>query len=281
MKYEIDNNTIKIYSKEEFNPKHILECGQVFCYRKEGDKYIVFPQDKYAEIEEKADYYDIKVLKNEDLAYFINFFDLKNDYNEIKYKLSKYEIMKNPLKFGYGIRILNQDIFETLISFIISANNNIKRITLILNNLRKELGEKVNNEVYSFPTYDKLLTCDVEFFKRMGAGYRADYLFKVLRQITPEKLNEIANLSTEELQYQLISLSGIGPKVADCIMLFGFHRGDVFPVDTWIHQMYNKYYNPLENRKIIRNNLISQFGSLSGYAQQYLFYYQRSYFRDN
>lgn len=271
MKYEIDKNIIKIYSKDEFNPQHILECGQVFCYKKDGDKYIVFPGNKYAEIQEKGDFYEIKVSKSEDIDYFINFFDLKTDYIEIKKQLSKFDILKEPLKFGYGIRILKQDIFETLISFIISANNNIKRIMLILNNLRRELGE--NN---AFPKFNKLLSCSEEFFKSMGAGYRANYLYEVLRQISPAQLEEMKALPTQELQNTLISLSGIGPKVADCIMLFGFHRGDVFPVDTWIHQMYNEYYSPLENRQTIRKNLVNQFGDLSGYAQQYLFYYQRS-----
>ena len=276
MKYEIQENVIKIYSKEDFNPQHILECGQVFCYKKEDEKYIVFPQNKYAEITEKSDFYEIKVLKKEDIDYFLHFFDLKTDYKDIKNKLSKFDIMKQPLKFGHGIRILNQELFETLISFIISANNNIKRIMLILNNLRKTLGEKVYDDIYSFPSFEKLLECDEEFFKKMGAGYRAGYLYKVLRQITPEKLEEMKNLNTSDLQNALISLSGVGPKVADCVMLFGFHREDVFPVDTWIHQMYNTYFPPLENRNQIRKNLVEYFGSLSGFAQQYLFYFQRS-----
>ena len=277
MKYKIENNIIKIYSKEEFNPQHILECGQVFCFKKEGEKYIVFPQNKYAEITKKNDFYEIKTQKNEDIDYFVDFFDLKTDYNQIKKNLSNFEIMEKPLKFGYGIRILNQDLFEILISFIISANNNIKRIKMILNNLRRELGEKITQDIYSFPSFDKMLACKEDFFKQMGAGYRASYLYKVLRQILPRQLQEMRNLSTNDLQRKLISLSGIGPKVADCIMLFGFHKEDVFPVDTWIHQMYNQFYSPLENRNQIRNNLVNQFKNLSGYAQQYLFYYQRDF----
>lgn len=276
MKYETQDNFIKIYSKEEFNPQHILECGQVFSYKKEGEKFIVFPQDKYAEIYETPDFYAVKVQKNQDLQYFIDYFDLKTDYGEIKKHLSNFDIMAKPLQFGYGIRILNQNLFETLISFIVSANNNIKRITMILNNLRRNLGEKVEGDIYSFPSYQKLLSCDEKFFKKMGAGYRASYLYKVLRQITPQKLEEMKNLSTNDLQKMLISLSGVGPKVADCILLFGFHKEDVFPVDTWIHQMYNEYFPPLENRNLIRKNLVEKFGNLSGFAQQYLFYYQRS-----
>ncbi len=273
MKYNIEENEIRIYSKDEFNPEHILECGQVFCFKKEGEVYKVFPESQYAEISEKEKYYSIKT---ENIDYFINFFDLKSDYKQIKENLSKHEILKKPIEFGFGIRILNQDLFETMISFIISANNNIKRIKLILNNIRKSLGERVCGDIYSFPSYQKLLECDEQFFKDVGAGYRASYLYKVLRQITPKELEEIKSYDLDKLRAKLISLSGIGPKVADCLLLFGYHKGEVFPVDTWIAQMYNKYYYPLSNREQIRNNLIEEFGSLSGFAQQYLFYFQRS-----
>lgn len=276
MNYQVEDCCIKVYSKDQFNPQHILECGQVFCFKQEGEKYIVFPQDKYAEITEKTDFYEIKVKSHVDMDYFINYFDLNTDYQPIKDKLSCFDILKKPLEFGYGIRILNQDLFETLISFIISANNNIKRIKLILNNLRKSLGRQIEKDIFSFPTYENLLDCDEEFFKRCGAGYRAGYLYKVLRQINLEELENMKKLKTAELQSKLISLSGIGPKVADCIMLFGYHKGDVFPVDTWIHQMYNQYFEKLDNRNHIRKNLVDTFGELSGFAQQYLFYSQRS-----
>lgn len=276
MKYEKGDNYIKIYDKQDFNPEHILECGQVFCYEKFDNKYIVFPKDKYAEIDCEENYY---IIKTKDVDFFENWFDLKTDYFEIKKRLNKFEILQKPISFGNGIRILNQDLFEVLISFIISANNNIKRIKLILNNLRKNLGEQVKDNIYSFPTYQKLKDCNVEFFRQMGAGYRSEYLFKVLRQIDIEQLKNLSKLNTIQLRNNLLNLCGVGPKVADCVLLFGFHRGDVFPVDVWINKMYNQFYQPLDNREKIRNNLVSQFGYLSGYAQQYLFYYQRSFLK--
>lgn len=273
MKYEIGKDYIKIYSKEEFNPQHILECGQVFCYKKQGEKYIVFPASEYAEITECKNFY---LIKTKNPLFFVEWFDLKKDYAKIKKHLSRFEIMKNPLEFGYGIRILKQELFETLISFIISANNNIKRIRMILNNIRKNLGEKIENDIFSFPSYEKLKECSEEFFKQMGAGYRASYIVKVLTQINPKMLYEWKNLSTKDLRNKLIDLSGVGPKVADCILLFGYNKEDVFPVDTWIAQMYNQYIEQLDNREKIRNNLVEVFNDLSGFAQQYLFYYQRS-----
>ena len=221
MKYEVGNDYIKVFSKSQFNPVHILECGQIFCYTCENNVYKVFPDSQYAEIEEKEDFYLIKTKKP---LFFVHFFDLERDYDEIKEKLLKLNIMKTPISFGGGIRILNQDLFEILISFIISANNNIKRIKLILSNLRRNLGEKID----SFPTYEKLLEQDEEFFKRMGAGYRAGYLVKVLHEITPVLLDEWKTLDSQTLRKKLLNLCGVGPKVADCIMLFGYHRGDVF-----------------------------------------------------
>lgn len=273
MNYQLGKDFIKIYSKDEFNPSHILECGQVFCYRKEGDKFIVFPGKEYAEIEENDECYVIKTLNP---AFFEHWFDLDTDYSLIKKELVEFEIMKKPLNFGYGIRILNQDPFETLISFILSANNNIKRIMMILNNLREKLGEKIYDNVYSFPPFEKLRGCNEEFFKQMGAGYRAKYLVNVLKQINPSMLEEFRGLDTKSLRNKLIDLSGVGPKVADCVLLFGYAKGDVFPVDTWIEKMYNSYFPKLENREKIRKNLVDMFGFLSGQAQQYLFYYQRS-----
>ena len=265
MNYKLEKNKILV-SKEDFNPTHILECGQVFCYRKEGEEYIVSPQNQLAKICEKKDCYEIITTNPQ---YFVTFFDLNKDYSLIKRKLSAFDILKKPLKFGYGIRILKQDLFETMVSFIVSANNNIKRIQLILSRLRDSIGGG------AFPTYETLLKQNEKFFTEIGAGYRAKYLYTMLRQITPKTLEEWRTLPTPQLRKNLCSICGVGPKVADCILLFGYGRGDVFPVDTWIHQMYNKYYPPLNNREQIRYNLVSQFGDLAGYAQQYLFYYQR------
>lgn len=271
--YSIEDKSIKVFDKASFNPSHILECGQVFCYDKVQEGYIVFPQDKTAIIREEKDYYQILTQTPE---FFVNWFDLDRDYNQIKNRLSSFQIMKKPIEFGYGIRILNQDLFETVISFIVSANNNIKRIKMILNNLRTNLGNKTENG-FSFPTREKMIEKDESFYKSIGMGYRANYIVKVIRQVDQKMLENWKGLDTPQLRKKLIELSGIGPKVADCILLFGYHRQDVFPVDTWIEQMYNSNFSPLANRVKINQNLVNLFGDLSGYAQQYLFYYQRSF----
>ena len=272
MKYQLAKGLIEIFDKEEFNPQHILECGQVFSYSQEGESFIVFPQDKFAKIVETAQGYQILT---DDTAFFEDYFDLKNDYGRIKTSLASFEILHKPIKFGHGIRILKQDLFEMLISFIVSANNNIKRIKLILGRLREKLGEKTENG-FAFPTLSKMREKGEEFYKEIGCGYRAPYLKKVVWQIEEGTLESWQILPTQELRKKLLSLCGVGPKVADCILLFGYGRGDVFPVDTWIHQMYNTFYPPIDNREQIRSNLVDEFGQLAGYAQQYLFYYQRS-----
>ena len=276
MDYVLGKDYIEIFGKEDFDIKEILECGQVFSYKDMGDCYLVFSADKKAKVTETSLGY---IIKTNHPNYFENYFDLKTDYGRIKETLSKFPILKKPIDFGKGIRILKQNLFETLISFIVSANNNIKRIQMILERLREKLGSKVG-DFYAFPTREQLKSASVEFFKEIGAGYRADYLYKVVRQIDDNTLNEWQKLDTKDLRNKLISLSGVGPKVADCILLFGYGRQDVFPVDTWIEQMYVKFYcsnsQIVPSREKIRENLVKEFGNLSGYAQQYLFYSMRS-----
>ena len=277
MEYRLTKGLIEIKGKEDFNIRHILDCGQIFDY----NENVVCSAGEIAVIKEIADGFKI-FCSNE--RYFEIFFDLQTNYSKVKDSLKKYPLLKSPIEYGKGIRILKNDIFEVIISFIISANNNIKRIKLILSRLREKLGKKmtfinqkeeIKEEYYSFPSYEQLLSVDESFFTEIGCGYRAKYLHKVLRQIDIEEIYLWKNLPTEELRNKLIALSGVGPKVADCILLFGYGKKDVFPVDTWINQMYNQYYKPLNNRSLIRKNLVEEFGELSGYAQQYLFYYQR------
>ena len=272
LKYKKGKDFIEIFGKDDFNPQHILECGQIFSFKKNGENYQVFSADKKAEIFETENGYIIKT-KNPD--YFENFFDLKTDYGEIKKKLKKYDILTKPIEYGHGIRIVKQDLFETVISFIVSANNNIKRIQMILDRMRQKLGQNMG-DYYAFPTRESLLSVNEEFFTNIGAGYRAKYLYETVRLIDEKTLKEWDLLSTPDLRKKLIGLSGVGPKVADCILLFGYGRGDVFPVDTWMAQMYNKFYEHQENREAIRYNLTKQFGQLSGFAQQYLFFFMRT-----
>ena len=273
----MDEVEILITDKKDFNPEHILECGQFFRYYKiNHNHYLAFSNNKKVEIFERDNIYVIK-CKNEDKEYFENFFDLNTDYSSIKNVLSKkYKLLNDAINFGYGIRILKQDILETIISFIISANNNIKRIQKSIEYICEHTGDKIE-DYYAFPTLKQLKGKDEQFFINAGLGYRAKYMVKTIQELDKINLEESKKLKTLELKALLESLSGIGPKVADCILLFAYSRQDVFPVDTWIRKVYVEDFNGKENnRKKIAKALVDDFGNLSGYAQQYLFYFKRS-----
>ena len=272
MIYEVKNNIIKVYDKSQFNPKHILECGQVFRFGldKNGNYYVLSKNYK-ATIIEQSDCYEI-ISNNAD--YFVEYFDLNTDYNQIKNTLSKNKILSKMIPYGYGIRILKGDAHEMLFSYIISQNNNIKRIQKIIEKLC-EIGQKVD-DYHSFPTINELSSMPLSFYESLGAGYRDKFLKQTADDLKHVDLENIKNRSTDEIYNFLISLQGIGPKVASCILLFGFHKKDKFPVDTWIEQVYYRYFSSEKrSRPDIQKYFENEFKEHSGIAQQYLFYYER------
>lgn len=276
-KYVTKDEKIIIKSLEDFNVLDILSCGQIFRYKKIGEDFVVYSKDKKATIKSNND--SVEII-TKDVNYFINYFDLNTDYGEIKQKLSNFEALKPAIAFAPGIRILKQDPFEMIISFIISANNNIKRIQSIIEKICEKFGTYNKEEdFYAFPTQKQLLKASVTDFVEMGAGYRAQYLYNCTRQLENFNYDFIYNNKSSDCIPVLLNLSGIGPKVADCVLLFGFNKFDVFPVDTWIKKVYYSYFSKDKSEisvKEIRNNLLDIFGDLSGYAQQYLFFYKRS-----
>lgn len=284
MIYTRKEDRIIINGGEDFSPTHILECGQVFRFKRTENGYIVYSLDKCAEIffNEKAENSRIEIV-TKDVDYFINYFDLNRDYSQIKSHLKQIKFderdssfLSNAVEYGHGIRILCQDPFESTISFIISANNNIKRIQGIIERISAKCGTNMGN-YYAFPTAEQLSTLTEEDFTALGAGYRAKYLVKAVEMLKEFDYQSFKTLPTDEAVSGLLKIMGVGPKVADCILLFGYNRMDVFPVDTWIEKVYNNYFTatPLKSRKEIRKNLVEIFKNYSGYAQQYLFYYQR------
>lgn len=272
MIYTIENNIIKVFDKTQFNPKHILECGQVFRFgiNDDGNYYVI--SDRYkATIIEKDDCYEI--ISN-NAGYFVNYFDLDTDYNEVKKTLSKNKILSTMIPYGYGIRILNGDPHEMIFSYIISQNNNIKRIQKIIEKLC-QIGDEID-DYHAFPTISELSNQPLSFFESLGAGYRDKFLKKTADDLSHVNLKEIESLSTDEIYDFLIHLTGIGPKVASCILLFGFHKMNKFPVDTWIEQVYyNHFSSEKRTRPAIQKYFESEFKQYSGIAQQYLFYYER------
>ena len=274
MKYQKMNNLIKIYGKDDFCPKHIFECGQVFLYDQNSDgDYEISSDGKNAVVIEREDGYDI-ITKHVD--YFENYFDLQTDYLAIKSNLALIDGFKKYIDFGHGIRILNQNILETIIGFVLSQNNNISRIKQTMQRICKDFHAQGKNTSLVFPSLDLLCGADEEYFKSIGAGYRARYLVDTISALREKGIENVARLTTVELEQFLLSIRGIGRKVADCILLFAFKRSDSFPVDTWVDRaccdLFGKTFS---SRLQIRTEMMQHFGSLSGYAQQYLFYYYR------
>ena len=272
MKYTKQKDKIIIEDCNDFNAEHILECGQVFTYTKNSkDDYNVFSKDKFAHITKVGESY---IVETNDVDYFENYFDLSTNYSQIKQVLlDKYKLY-DAVNYGYGIRILKQDILEVIFGFIISANNNIERIKKIMAKLRSYGQNKGNYN--AFPTLDELQNITEQDYKNTGAGYRAKYLSEVSKQLCQVDLSQTFMWETPKLKAWLLSLMGVGPKVADCILLFGYKRCDSFPVDTWIEKVYLDLFKQNVPRSVMSKNLINYFGDLSGYAQQYLFYYKRS-----
>ena len=275
MDYILEKNKIIIEKPFDFNIKHICECGQMFRFEDKNTHFAVMSSNFNAMVYEN----DKKsvIIESENIKYYENYFDLKNDYGIIKAELIKNQILKNAIDFGYGIRIAKQDLLETLISFIISANNNIGRIKRTLNLLCQNYGENMGDH-FAFPTLSELKKINQDEWKQMGAGYRANYLCDTISKLDEKFLENLKTLSTLEAYDELIKLKGIGNKVCECILLFGLQKTNVFPVDVWMDRVCQHYFNLTSGtRENKSKTMVERFGNLAGYAQQYLFYYKREH----
>lgn len=272
MNYEITKNKITVFDLKDFDIEKTLQCGQVFRYKNQGEYFEIITENHRAELRKMK---NNVIICCDDEKYFEKYFDLSRNYDIIRIKLKDKGLFDAAIDFGKGIRILRQNPLETLISFIISANNHIPRIKNTIERLCSELGEDCGG-YYAFPTAEALAQPDADFYKKCGLGYRADYVNKTANAIINGfDLQSIYSMPTNSAHKTLCRLSGVGPKVADCVLLFGYNKTDVFPVDTWIIKAYNSYFGKENNPKKIREALIEQFGDLSGFAQQYLFFYKR------
>lgn len=276
-----------IYESTFFNIKDTLECGQIFRFIQHLKGYLVYSCDKCAYVYENLGNTVIE-CNDADEEYFYNYFDLARDYKSIYDSAinEKVDILTRSATAGKGVRILNQDKIEMLFSFIVSQNNNIPRIKGILNKLCTRLGDKkvyMGVEYFAFPNVEVMAKQDITFYQSIGLGYRAPYILKLAQNIVNGlNVEELDNLTTIELKDSLKKIHGVGPKVADCVALFGFHRSDSFPVDVWIEKVYKQDFGgELTDRKKIAQWFTDKFGYMSGYYQQYLFYYKREKEKSN
>ena len=267
------------FSSEYFDPEATLECGQTFRYRRTGEEFTVFSADRACTAKRQGARVRL-AAEEKDFAYFVRNFELERDYAPVAEYASGCEIpaIRQAARFGRGIRILNQDPAEVIFSFLLSQNNNIPRIRATIERLCAALGEECRfggERYFAFPTAEALAKRDAAFYVSLGCGYRAAYLEKTARLLASGGMADWKASDTPTLREKLLALPGIGPKVADCILLFGFRRTDAFPVDTWIERAYREYFGGSESREQIAQRLRARFGRYGGYIQQYLFYYER------
>jgi len=293
------DNYIIIEDVKNFKLKHVFECGQIFRFEEiaEGN-YIVIAFGTLIELKEQDNNILIYNSTEEDVKnIWIKYFDLDRDYSVIKQKLSKDTLLKESVDFGYGVRVLNQDPFEMLLSFIISARNNIPSIKKTVNKISIKWGKKIEYKgktYYAFPNIDEIKDATLEEIQETGASFRSKYILDTINNNYNSKkekqslkideessalkysLDYIKSLNDDECHTALQEFKGVGAKVADCIMLFSMEKTSAFPVDVWVKRAMIHFYGA-EDSSLNKIRIFgrSKFGEVAGFAQQYLFYYAR------
>lgn len=260
----------------DFNLEHTLECGQIFRINKFNNWYYVNAQDKYFRIKQNKNEIEFHGVDKEFIIYF---FSLNENLPKILKDINRDKYIGKAISRYHGLRLIKQDPWECLISFICSSASNISGIRSKLNNLSKSFGRKLSldeHQSYTFPLPGKINN----FMKIKDAktGFRARYILNANKDMDITQLNSLRNMSYKCAKDELKKLKGVGDKVADCILLFSLGFNQAFPVDTWIKKIMQFHYF---NNKAVSNNMIREFGmghfgTYAGYAQQYLFMYSRN-----
>lgn len=285
MKINFDEGLCKISDLEEFDPRDIFTCGQAFRWYEEKDGSFTFVTHGIVANAKKVG--DEIILKGVDEKsfeeIFYDYFDLSRDYKLVMEELAQDEVMKDATDYGKGIRILNQDKFETIISFIISANNQIPRIQKAIEKISEMygdyLGEDENRKYYAFPSAQQLALAKPEDLREFArVGFRDKRIVEASKLIASGQVDieKISEMDLEDARKELQTLPGVGPKVADCILLFAFDRKESFPVDVWIKRVMEELYlKEVTPKSKIATRGREVFGKNAGFANQYLFYYGR------
>lgn len=279
----------QLENQEDFKLKHIFECGQCFRWNLQEDgSYIGVIKNAVIRVKQEDKTITFQAKCEGNLQTIItDYFDLNRDYKALKNALASVDnFMKNSIEFGEGIRILHQDFWECIISFMISANNNIPRIKKIIERISQKYGDKIEfeeNHYYLFPKPEQLAKASVEDLRNLGLGFRDKRVFEVTKKVVEgqldlEKMKDLND--TKLLREELLKLNGVGPKVADCIMLFSLQKFDVFPIDVWVRRVMNELYIHDEKEEKISQKMLEElarkkFENMAGIAQQYLFYWKR------
>lgn len=283
MKIEQINNNIILTDISNFHLKKTFECGQCFRWNEVNEnEYEGIIKDRVVKIKQENNRFIFYDVSREFFdTVLVDYFSFNEDYERIDKLINTDSHIDKCIKYGNGIRLLKQDLFETIISFIISSNNNIPRIKKIINDICKNYGGEIkyNNKIYySFPTPDSLAKASLEDLFNLKMGYRNKYIFDAAQKISSKEidLNKIENMETTAAKEELMKIKGIGQKVADCILLFSLKRYELCPQDVWVKKIFKNRYNLTDLTFEKGFNLAkSKWGEYAGIAQQYLFYYER------
>ena len=298
---EYKDDSIVLKGVRNFDLKQTLECGQCFRWERVSDNnYIGVAFGRVLEVFQEGNDITLYNTNRQDFEdIWRNYFSLDRDYSKIKEELSKDSILKDAIEYGSGIRVLNQEPFEMVISFIISARNSVPMISKTVNEISRRWGEKLEykgKEYFAFPKKEILASLTIEEMKDAGGSFRSRYIIDTSDKINKcEKIKEgrlsvenqdeflklydlerIISLDDEECHKALQNYSGIGSKVADCIMLFSMEKTSAFPVDRWVQRAMMHFYDAGDlSLPKIRIFGRDRFGEFAGAAQQYLFYYTK------
>lgn len=271
----------------DFDLAQTLECGQCFHFVKlDENDYVLTAKGRLLHVSQQADtvtFYDTE--EDEYVNVWKDYFDMDRDYSEIKNKLlEKDDKLKDAIESMWGVRILNQDFFETLISFIISQNKQIPHIKKIVADISAKFGSYKGIyggvDMYTFPTLEQLTNASEEDFKELKTGFRAPYIMDAIRRNMAGQFdeNELKNMEYDSCIKELMTIKGVGEKVANCVSLFGLGKKEAFPVDVWIKRIMETMYFDGEDTPKDKISAFAKerFGGLGGFAQQYLFYYGKT-----
>ena len=268
--FKFCNNNVYITGDEDFSLPRTLDCGQAFRWEEtENGIWQGVAFGKHLKLERVAD--GTVVLYNtteEDFKnLWLDYFDLNRNYNEIISAISGNKVLNEAAKFGSGIRVLNQEPWETLCSFIISQNNNIKRIKGIIARLCENFGEN-KGDYYTFPTAEKIASLTLEDLAVLRSGFRAKYILDAAKKVASGEidLQNLKDLSVDDARLELMKIKGVGPKVADCALLFSHRHIDAFPKDVWIKRAMQVLFD---------GELPKEAQEYAGIVQQYIFFYAR------
>ena len=284
--WDSDARILKIRGVSDFDPVQTFECGQCFRWEREEDgSYTGTAGGRTVSLRMENDLLFMENVTEEDSENFwFDYLDLGRDYSAVKEVLSEKDpVMRRAVEFGSGIRLLHQDPWETVISFIISQNSNIGRISKCIGRLCEEFGEPLGvfrgRMRFSFPGPRRLAGLEPEKLAGCRLGYRDKYVIETARAVAADEGRSLAALREadyEEAFRSVRSFYGVGPKVADCILLFGLLKYESFPLDVWMKRIMSQLYGfDLKDTKGMSEHAARHFGNLSGFAQQYLFYYAK------